>query len=130
LFIVNLQTGNPYVTQGSDVGASFPAITFVTGIREIDNNVHYVSVNPNPFSNQTQIVYTLLSETNGLNIKVYDMLGRKVKTLFNGRQNSGSHSIYWNGTGKNGETLTNGIYFFTISTDGKVIASNKIVLLK
>ncbi|PIP54367.1 MAG: hypothetical protein COX07_05730 [Bacteroidetes bacterium CG23_combo_of_CG06-09_8_20_14_all_32_9] len=130
LFIVNLQTGNPYVTQGSDVGASFPAITFVTGIGEIDNNVHYVSVNPNPFSNQTQIVYTLLSETNGLNIKVYDMLGRKVKTLFNGRQNSGSHSIYWNGTGKNGETLTNGIYFFTISTDGKVIASNKIVLLK
>jgi len=130
LFIVNLTNGNPQVVQGSDPGVPFPAITFITGIGEVDNRIHYLSVKPNPLTNQSQIVYTLLSETNELQIKVYDMLGREVKTLFNGRQNSGSHSIYWNGTGENGESLANGIYSFTINAARKVVASDKIVLLR
>jgi len=129
LFIINLGTVNhPQVIQGSDPNTPFPAITFVTGIGEIDNSVHYVSVNPNPFRNQTRIVYTLLEETKNLQIKVYDMLGSKVTDLFSGTQLSGSHSIDWDGTDNKGNLLPNGVYSSVMTTNGKLFAIGKIVI--
>lgn len=128
LFIINLKTGNPEVIQGSDPGTAFPAITFITGIGEIDNTVHYLSVNPNPLNEQTQIVYTILNEIKDLQIKVYDLLGREVKELYNGSQLSGSYSLNWDGTGNNGEPLANGVYSVVISNGGNAIASDKVII--
>jgi len=130
LFIVNLTTPNPQVIQGSDVAASFPAITFITGIGEIDNRIHYLSVKPNPLTNQSQIVYTLLNEINNLQIDIYNVFGQKVKSLFNGPHYSGSYNINWDGTNENGKSLVNGMYYITINTNGKYFASAKIILSK
>jgi hypothetical protein len=130
LFIINLTSQNPQVVQGSDVSAPFPAITFTTGIGEIDNSVHYLSLNPNPLINQSQIVYSLVSETNNLQIKVYNVFGQTVKNLHSGPQNSGSYSINWDGTNENGKSLANGIYYLTMTANGENFASVKIILSK
>ena len=129
LFIINLKSGNPQVVQGSDPSTSFPAITFITGIGEFNNDVHYVSVSPNPFREQTQIIYTLLEQTKNLNIKIFNSLGQEVKKLYNGAQTSGSHSIYWDGTNNNGQSLPSGIYYFTLSNNNCVIASDKVIMV-
>jgi hypothetical protein len=131
LFIINLTSGTTQVIQGSDPSAPFPAISFITGINDISNNNNlYLSASPNPFNDETQIVYTLTQETKNLSITVFNSLGQKVKGLFNDGQLSGSHSLIWNGTDNNGQKLPSGIYYFTMADDGKFLASEKLVISK
>ncbi|NTW33834.1 MAG: T9SS type A sorting domain-containing protein [Bacteroidetes bacterium] len=130
LFIVNLKSGSPQVVQGSDPSTTFSAITFVTGIGEYNNDIHYVSVSPNPFREQTQIIYTLLEQTKNLNIKIFNSIGQEVKNLYSGAQTSGSHSIFWDGTSNSGQDLPSGVYYFTLSNNNTVIASDKVVISK
>ena len=130
LFIINLTSQNPQVVQGSDVTAPFPAITFTTGIGEIDNSVHYISLNPNPVKDQSQIVYTLVKETKNLQIKVYNIFGQVVKNLYNGFQVSGTYSLNWDGTDDQGNLLANGIYYVILSANGENFAPVKAVLSK
>jgi len=86
------------------------------------------SNHPNPFNPVTTIQYDLPSD--GLvNVLVYDMTGRMVKTLVNGLQNSGQNYIKWNGTNDNGEQVSAGLYLYTIQI-GEYIETKKMVLLK
>ncbi len=131
LFIVNLNTNTPQVIQGWDGTSSFPAITILytpVGLDEINNENLYISTYPNPFSEQTQINYTLTTPTNDLNITVFNALGQEVSKIFKGRQTTGSHSLIWNGTNNNAEILPSGVYYCTMTSDNKMIASQKIVI--
>ena len=86
------------------------------------------SNHPNPFNPVTTIKYDLPSD--GLvNVLVYDMVGRMVKTLVNGSKNAGQNYIKWNGTNDNGEQVSAGLYFYTIQI-GEYIETKKMVLLK
>jgi len=60
---------------------------------------------------------------------VYDMLGRKVKTLINQIQDAGYKSIIWNATNDYGKPVSAGIYLYQIRT-GEYISTKKMVLLK
>ena len=66
---------------------------------------------PNPFNPATSITYTL-SQTDKVIIKLYDVLGKEIKTLVNDVQNAGSHTIL-----VNAENLPSGIYFYRIKTN-------------
>jgi Secretion system C-terminal sorting domain len=63
---------------------------------------------PNPFNPSTRIDYNLVKNSL-VTLKVYDILGREVKTLVNGVQSSGAHNIQLNAS-----ELPSGIYFYTI----------------
>tara|TARA_B100001146_G_C16012574_1_gene361542 strand:+ start:302 stop:577 length:276 start_codon:yes stop_codon:yes gene_type:complete len=60
---------------------------------------------------------------------VYDMLGRKVKTLINQIQDAGYKSIIWDATNDYGKLVSAGIYLYQIRT-GEYISTKKMVLLK
>ena len=64
---------------------------------------------PNPFRSQTTITYTL-PERAPVTLAVYDMLGRKLVTLVDKVQQSGSHTITWSGSSEAGEPLSSGTY--------------------
>jgi FlgD Ig-like domain len=83
---------------------------------------------PNPFNPTTRIDYTLQESTN-INLAVYDVSGRLVKTLYNGVQASGTHFEIWDGTDTNGTAIASGIYFSRISHSTGV-DTNKMLLLK
>ena len=71
---------------------------------------------PNPFNPITSIYYTI--PKNGfVNISVYDITGRKVKSLVNKVQYSGENSVNWNGTNSLGETVAGGMYFYSIQIE-------------
>mgnify|MGYP003313634165 CR=1 FL=1 len=83
---------------------------------------------PNPFNPVTTFQYDLPRD--GLvNITIYDMMGRIVKTLVNGSQTAGYKSIQWNATNDRNEPVSAGLYIYTIQA-GKFKQTKKMVLLK
>ena len=68
---------------------------------------------PNPFSDSTQIRFTLTRKST-VNIVIYDMTLRPVQVLVDGIAEPGKKEIEWNGTSSSGEDLARGIYFCQI----------------
>ena len=80
------------------------------------------------FNPLTLINYKL--PTDGLvNITIYDMMGRKVKTLVNGSQTSGYKSVQWNAKNNKGESVSAGVYLYNIQA-GDFVDTKKMILLK
>jgi hypothetical protein len=98
----------------------------VTGIKNHNQTVstYELSQNyPNPFNPSTQIQYSLMKP--GLvTLKVYDILGRVVKTLVNEYQVQGSHTINFNAS-----NFASGVYFYRIQS-GSFQSVKKMMLLK
>ncbi|MDO9026528.1 MAG: M1 family aminopeptidase [bacterium] len=75
---------------------------------------------PNPFKQLTMIKYQLTRP--GLaTIKVYNVQGQLVKTLFNGAQTAGRHQAQWNGRDATGNSVSSGIYFARLEAEGSTI---------
>ena len=83
---------------------------------------------PNPFNPVTSIRYDL-PQDELVNIKVYDMLGRIVRSLVNSQQAAGYHSVKWGATSDRNEPISAGLYIYTIQA-GEFRHYRKMVLLK
>ena len=83
---------------------------------------------PNPFNPITTISYEL-PENSFVNVTIFDMLGREVKKLVNGKQDSGYHQVNWDGTHDNGKPVSSGVYLYFIRTEN-AIQTGKMILLK
>ena len=83
---------------------------------------------PNPFNPTTSLAYDLPKDEL-VNITIYDMMGRQVKTLVNGSQTAGYKSIQWNATNDEGKPISGGLYLYTIQA-GEFRETKKMVLLK
>ena len=62
-------------------------------------------------------------------LEVFNILGQKVITLKNGHMPAGRYSVIWNGTSKQGKSVSSGVYFYRLETDG-FTESKKMMLLK
>ncbi len=78
---------------------------------------------PNPFNPTTTIQYQL-PVASDVSLKIYDMLGREVMTLVNGRQDAGAYSV-----NVNAATLSSGVYFYRFQA-GNFVATKKMMLVK
>ena len=83
---------------------------------------------PNPFNPVTTLRYDL-PEDALVNITIYDMMGRVVKTLINDQQTTGYRSLQWDATNDYGKPVSAGIYLYQINA-GQYISTKKMVLLK
>ena len=77
---------------------------------------------------QTIIEYSLAEDCN-VNIKIYNILGQKVRILVNEHQGKGLKRITWDGKSDNRETVSSGIYFYRIQTDN-FNQTKKMVIVK
>lgn len=104
----------------------YGTLTTVNNIRQIPNEYKLFQNYPNPFNPTTTIAYQLIQEEI-VTLKVYDNLGREIKTLINETlQNSGVHKISFNGA-----NLSSGIYFYKLTVKGNPSPLfNKMILLK
>ncbi len=73
---------------------------------------------PNPFNPATTIVVELAQE-GPMQVEVYDMLGRRVRSLADGVHAAGLHSFEWNGTDDQGSAVETGIYFARLTANGQ-----------
>jgi len=83
---------------------------------------------PNPFNPATTLRYDL-PEKSHVNIIIYDMLGRQVRTLVNQTQDAGHKSVTWDATNDYGKPVSAGVYLYQIQA-GEFVQTKKMVLLK
>jgi hypothetical protein len=103
----------------------------VLGVNPINNVPFDFVLNqnyPNPFNNQTRIEFNIQSNKS-VELVIYNILGQKIKELFNGIPNVGNNTLFWDGTDEFGNNVSSGIYFYTLKSQEKRL-SKKMVLLK
>ena len=83
---------------------------------------------PNPFNSSTKITYSLPKSLH-VNISIYDILGREIRTLINRTELAGIRSVSWDGLDNFGQKVPSGIYFYDFSADD-YFNVKKMVLVK
>ncbi len=90
----------------------------------------FVSYNyPNPFNPSTAIKYSVPSSGGRVRLTIYDLAGRKVRTLVDTQQAPGGHVTVWYGRDDQGRDLGSGVYFYRL-TIGDYQVQRKMVMLK
>ena len=89
---------------------------------ELDQNF------PNPFNPNTTIRYTIAQDAH-VTLTVYDVAGRRVRTLVDDNKRPNFYKIVWDGKNDNGEQVASGVYFYRLVA-GQFTRSKKMVVLK
>jgi flagellar hook assembly protein FlgD len=88
---------------------------------------------PNPFNPNTQIKFSLPSNSN-VKLTIYNLLGESVRELINSDMNSGVHTVQWNSEDFSGNKVSSGIYFYKLKANGvdgsEFSQVRKMILLK
>jgi hypothetical protein len=84
------------------------------------------SISPNPFSTTTEISYGLLAASD-VDLTIYNIAGRRVKTLVSEHQAPGMRVVRWDGTNDEGVAVSGGIYFCSFKA-GAHTEIRKVVL--
>ena len=85
---------------------------------------------PNPFNPSTSVQFTVPAA--GLvTVKVFDMLGQEVASLFSGNAERGTYNLVWNGRDNSGNIISSGSYIYRMTAnDGAFTMSKKMMFLK
>jgi parallel beta-helix repeat protein len=89
---------------------------------------------PNPFNSSTVIWYYLPDvgyQPAEVEITIYNLLGKLVKTLVKERQYPGEHKVLWDGKDDYGKEVASGIYFYRMKVSGlQLVKPKKMILLR
>ncbi|NQT26886.1 T9SS type A sorting domain-containing protein, partial [candidate division KSB1 bacterium] len=128
---VTVELGKTYAYRLSDVSTTgeitvHPSLSI--RMDDLAEETKMKKAYPNPFNPQTYISYQLQKDTD-VKISVFDMLGRFVKTLYDGYQSNGSYHVFWNGANETGVKVHSGIYIIRMRTE-TVTQVQKVMLMK
>lgn len=84
---------------------------------------------PNPFNQSTSIVYELSSESRVL-LQIYSVRGERVRSLQDGLETAGRHSVEWDGRYEDGTPCPTGLYWVRIQVGNGFTLSRKLILLR
>lgn len=82
---------------------------------------------PNPFNPETIISFSLPQPAD-VEIKIYNVLGKEIKTLAKGSFSSGVHSVIWNAKDENGIKVSSGVYLYVMKTGNKIFTRKMILM--
>ena len=74
---------------------------------------------PNPFNPSTTVSYQL-SGISDVELAIYNLSGRRVRTLLRGRQKAGAHTVAWDGRDARGRAVASGVYLYRLQAGGQV----------
>ncbi len=113
--------------QANMFGDYLDSVTVVTGISRLPNvmpTVFSLDQNyPNPFNPSTVIRYSV-PKNSQVSLRIYNVLGQEVATLYNGMQQAGTYEYRFNAS-----RLASGVYFYSLHA-GSFSAVKKMLLLK
>jgi len=114
-------SSNPSIAYGSAVSACS------VGLAYLNNNLLDISNSPNPL--KTSSIFSLNLPTKGsVKLEIFNILGKKVRTLMSEKEFNGHMDLVWKGDADNGTLLSIGYYFYSLRVDDKAIKTNKIVI--
>jgi plastocyanin len=86
---------------------------------------------PNPFNPVTTISFEIVSAgaeaSSDVSLEIYDMRGRRVRTLFEGSLPAGSHGMVWDGRADSGEPAGSGIYLYRLRVDSQTATRRMMI---
>ncbi len=77
---------------------------------------------PNPFNPAVVIPLDLATDAAGVSLTVYDVLGRRVRQVWDGPLRAGNHRFVWDGRDAAGKDVAAGVYVYRVEVDGRVEA--------
>jgi len=108
-------------------------VGFASGIGDDDdyqlpNSIDLAQNYPNPFNPSTTISFNAESSAH-VSLEVYNIVGQRIKTLYDGFVPSGQSEFSWDGRDENGTAVASGVYLYRLSQDDEV-QTRKMVMLK
>ena len=82
---------------------------------------------PNPFNPTTTLAYEIGSVGN-VDIKVYDVYGKEINSLFSGTRLPGRHEVTWDAKDSGGRQVSSGVYLFKVTANGKTQTAKTLLL--
>ncbi len=110
---------------GNDIDLDINYANGDTGVQSPNLNL---TSYPNPFNPETTVRFSLNARSR-VELDVFDIRGRKVRTLLRETLGSGPHSVVWNGRDSNLNTVASGVYFMRLKTDNATV-THKTLLIK
>lgn len=117
-----------YAIQVSGAVTEVGGATGVEPLRSTVLATGLLSTSPNPFSRSTEVRFSV-AKREAVTLAVYDVSGRKVRTLASGLFEAGSYSYPWDARDEQGARVAAGIYFTRLQGAG-VDQTRKMVLLR
>ena len=77
---------------------------------------------PNPFNPAVVLPLELATDAAGVSLTVYDVLGRRVRQVWQGPLGAGSHRFVWDGRDEVGKGVAAGVYIYKVEIDRQVEA--------
>lgn len=84
---------------------------------------------PNPTRGGATLEYAIASRGE-VRLTIYDVAGRSIAEPLRGAQEAGVHVVVWDGTGRGGERVSPGVYFFRLSVDETQVGRKGLVLVR
>jgi len=96
--------------------------------REVITEYRLFQNNPNPFNPQTDIRFQMPIQAQ-VTIKIYNMLGKEIRTLIDGKREPGFYTVSWNGDNNIGKKVASGVYLYMIKAN-HFVQVRKMLLMK
>ena len=119
---------NPLVAVADDFGQFTGDMVSLDFDNSLPSSFALHSNYPNPFNPSTKISYSI-PESGDISLNIYDMRGRRIKSLVNKNQASGRYLIEWNATDDYGNNVGAGVYIYQLRSKNKPL-SQKMILMK
>ena len=84
---------------------------------------------PNPFNPETVIPYSIAIRGR-VEIRVFDIMGRSVRTLVDRVETAGVHIVRWNGKTDGGVRSASGVYFYRITYPSGEASAKKLMIVR
>ncbi len=95
--------------------------------------LQYLGAYPTPFKNDTRFVYNLSGVADRVEVRIYTVSGRKIRTLLREGPVINYDEIYWDGRDEGGAVIANGVYFYLFKATGgrgEITRRGKLAKLK
>lgn len=124
-------------TNDIDVVVNIPA-DYVTSVEENPGSKspptsYFVSDSyPNPSNGRTILDFEIVhkSPASRVEISIFDLNGRLIRTLVNGTWSAARHAVEWDGLDNSKRAVPNGIYFFSVRIDDRFVGARKTIRMR
>lgn len=107
---------------------SVRSVSDMQDFANVINSFKLLSNHPNPFNPTTTISYEI-AQAGDVEIVIFDVMGKRIKTLISETQVAGSYQIQWTGESEQGVKVAGGMYFYQLSFNGDA-RTKKMLLIK
>ena len=126
-FVIDAKTVCAF-SDGEWIADTFEVYSTDIDESKLPRNVELFPNRPDPF-NATTVLPFAIADYGNVRLEISDILGRRVRVVFDGNLPAGYHEVVWDGRDDNGRNAPSGVYNCRLSVEGKSY-SQRITLLR